>query len=385
MRVLVNLTWLVPGVVGGSEESTTAALRAVLDGAPPDLELHLAVLPAFRHAHPDLAAAVPCEVLDLDGAGKLRRVAAEQTWLATATRRVGADVVHHAGGIVPLRHPGGVVLTLHDLQPLDLPGNFSAAKRTYVRAMAGRSVRAARVTCVPSEFTRGRALELLGARADRVTVVPWSVAEPRRPGPLPAGVPAPGEGPVVLYPAITYPHKDHLTLLEAVAEVARDEPGLRLVLAGGEGPTEPQVRARMARPDLAGRVLRTGRVPAEQLEALYRRASVVCVPSRYEGFGLPALEAMARGVPVLAAAAGSLPEVVGPESLVPPGEVAAWASAVQSVLHAGREELGARVDAGLRRAAAFTPERTAAGLLAAYRAAADRTAADRTADPQPEP
>ncbi|MHB1139983.1 MAG: glycosyltransferase, partial [Microthrixaceae bacterium] len=241
-RVLVNLTWLVPGVVGGSEESTTDMLRAVLAEAPTDLQLHLAVLEPFAAAHPDLAAALPCQVLRLDGRDKRRRVLAEQTWLTATTRRLGAAVVHHAGGVVPLVHPGRVVVTIHDLQPLELARNFSVAKRTYIRTMAGRSVRAARIVCVPSEFTRSRVIDLLDADPERVVVVPWSVRPPLPAssgglGSTAAVLPAGVRAPFLLYPAITYPHKNHLVLLDAFGELARTDPDVQLVLTGGAGAT----------------------------------------------------------------------------------------------------------------------------------------------------
>ncbi len=370
--VLVNLLWLVPGVVGGSEESTTSALRALADtddGTGPDIRL--AVLGPFPEAHPDLAERFRCEVLDLDGRDKVRRVLAEQTWLARVARRLRARVVHHAGGVVPLVHPGRCVLTVHDLQPLDLPGNFSPTKRTYIRAMARRSVRAARVVAVPSRFTRDRVVGLLGADPARVELVPWSVRPPRpAPGSDAGPPPQVGGHPFLLYPAITYPHKNHLVLLDAFAELAAVEPDLRLVLCGGEAAAEAAVRERMARPDLAGRVIRTGRVPAPLLEALYRGAVAVVVPSRYEGFGLPVLEAMVRGVPVVAADAGSLPEVARPEDLVPPDDVAGWAAAMRAAARAGPAERSARVAEGRRRAARFSPERTARSLRSTYRRAA---------------
>lgn len=374
--VLVNLTWLVPGVVGGSEESVTDALRAVHAEGPDDLALHLAVLAPFAAAHPDLASAYGCSVLPLDGRNKALRVLAEQTWLARTTRRVDAAVVHHAGGVVPLVHPRRVVLTIQDLQPLDQPHNFAPAKRAYIRAMAGRSARAAQVVTVPSEFSRGRVVELLGVDPARVVVVPWFP----RPAPSPSD-PASGEPgellppavaggrPYFLYPAITYPHKNHLVLLEAFARVAASDPDVALVLTGGEAATEAEVRERIARPDLRGRVARTGRVPAATLEALYRHATAVVVPSRYEGFGLPVLEAQLRGCPVVASSAGSLPEVARPADLVDPDDVTAWAEAMHCVLRLSAPERAERVAAGRRLAAAFTPGRTAAGLLGAYRQA----------------
>jgi glycosyltransferase involved in cell wall biosynthesis len=404
LRVLVNLTWLVPGVVGGSEESTTDALRAVLEYRP-DIQPHLAVLRPFLDAHPDLAEACRCDVLDLSGANKVVRVWKDQTWLSRRTLDASPDVVHHAGGVVPLRHPGRVVVTIHDLQPLDLPANFSRVKRTYLRVMLGRSARAAEVVCVPSEFTRRRVLERLGVGADKVVVVPWSVVGlDRAAGALDAGsagsdgtgIVADGTdiaggigtdipdraagtesgGALFVYPAITYPHKNHMVLLEAFARLAAEVPDARLVLAGGEGPCEAEVRARIARPDLAGRVQRPGRVSTTEMERLYRRATAVVVPSRYEGFGLPAMEAMNRGVPVVVSAAGSLPEVVGGAGAVVapvgPDDVTGWAEAMHAVLRLDPTTRASVVAAGRDRAHAYTPKRTADALAAAYHRAGGR-------------
>ena len=386
MKVLVNLLWLVPGVVGGSEDSVTDALRAVAALDEPDLDLRLAVLSSFPAAHPDLAARFPCEVSELDGADKARRVLAEQTWLASAIRRTGAEVVHHAGGVSPLVSPAANVLTVHDLQPLDLPDNFSPTKRAYIGAMVGRSARGARVVCVPSEFTRSRVVDLLRVPADRVRVVPWYVDGDRgravghshvQPAasvppaaPVPPVAPEPMPGPYFLYPAITYPHKKHVLLIDAFALLARDDPSVSLVLTGGEGPSEERVRARIRSHGLEGRVRRTGRVSRARLETLYAGAAAVVVPSNYEGFGLPALEAMVRGCPVIAADAGSLPEVVAPGDLVDPADVTAWADAMQSVLQLSARERAARIAVGHDLAARFTPFRTATDLVSAYRRAA---------------
>ncbi len=368
--VLVNLTWLVPGVVGGSEHSLTDALRAMLERPHDDLDLHLAVLEPFAEAHPDLAAALPCHVLGLDGRDKVRRVLAEQTWLAATARRLRATVVHHAGGVMPLVHPGRVVLTIQDLQPLDLPENFTRVKRTYIRAMVGRSVRAAHTVCVPSEFSRQRVVELLGAPPDSVEVVPWFAR------PAPEQIDTSEPDPVAdrvrgrqafLYPAITYPHKDHRTLLDAFAMLAVDRPDALLVLTGGAGPEEEAVQRRIESPELRGRVLRTGRVAERTLDRLYALSAAVVVPSRYEGFGLPVLEAMARGCPVLASRAGSLPEVARAEDLVEPGDVTAWAEAMQGVLDLSVHERARRVEEGHRVVASFSPAATADGLLSAYR------------------
>jgi len=386
-RVLVNLTWLVPGVVGGSEESTTQSLRAlaeVLDATDGHgLDVHLAVLEPFPAAHPDLVERFPVRVAPLSGASRVRRVLSDQTWLASQARRIAADVVHHAGGVVPLRHPGRSVLTVHDLQPLDLPGNFSLVKRTYLRMMTARSLRAASVVVVPSEFTASRVRHHGLPGSTPLRVVPWAAPDPPV-APAAADLRVPGEvagHPVVLYPAVPYAHKEHLLLLDAFAGVLARRPGVRLVLTGGPGPLEDAVHARAERPDLAGRVLRTGRVSTAELEALYRSAALVVVPSSYEGFGLPVLEAMRRRVRVLAADAGSLPEVARPGDLVRRPGVSGWTAAMLDVLDEDPTERLAALDAAGERAAAFSPARTGRGLLDAYLQAAAAPPDGRVVDP----
>ena len=100
---------------------------------------------------------------------------------------------------------------------------------------------------------------------------------------------------MVLYPAITYPHKDHATLVEAFALVRQHHPEAVLVLTGGEGACEREVADQVDRLGLRASVRRTGRIPTADVAGLYSVASVVAVPSTYEGFGLPAAEAMAAG------------------------------------------------------------------------------------------
>ena len=366
-RVGVNLTWLVPGVVGGSEESTVAALLAVEPLlATASIDLVLFTRPALGDAHPSLVATYETVEVDAARGGKIRRIAIENTVLARATARHRIDLMHHAGGTVPLLDRQPATLTLHDLQPLDLPENFSVAKRRYLSLLLGRSARCARQIGVPSEFVRSGVIERLGADPERVHVVAWSV--PPVPVLEPSAVPdvlstyGIGER-FVLYPAITYPHKNHAVLLEAFAIAARGDVSVELVLTGGAGPTEPAVLERISQPDLAGRVHRLGRVPSRYLEALYAGAAMVAFPSRYEGFGLPVLEAMVRRTPVVVSDAGSLPELVTSDMVtVGVDDIAGWADAMQSV--SSQPQLRRTLaTAGADAANRFTPERTAASLL----------------------
>ena len=371
----INLTWLVPGEVGGSEQSTVATLMGLIDLAAADIELRLFVVPDFVQAHPEVTDAVATVVAPISGRSRPRRVVLESTWLAEQTK--GMDLVHHAGGTVPARRSAPCVLTLHDLQPLTGagtgagPATHSWTKRAYLARTVPAAVRAAGLVAVPSAFVRGTLLEQLGVADDRVVVVPHAV--PVRPAPTPVrhlvaryGI----DGPVVLYPAITYPHKDHATLLEAFDRLGRHHPEAVLVLPGGAGEAEAALQARLAGdPALAARVRRLGRVSDADLAGWLDLAAIVAVPSRYEGFGLPALEAMAAGVAVVAADSTALPEVVGDAGrLVPPGDVDAWATALGQLLASpvARDRLGGL---GRRRAAAFSPAANAQGFAELYRRA----------------
>lgn len=370
-RVGVNLLWLVPGVVGGSEDYIVRLLRSFANEGPRDLELVLFALRQFPTAHPDLAQHFRTVTAPIDGSNKPLRVAAESTWLAREVRRHRVDLVHHVGGRVPLVAPTRALVTIHDVQPLDMPHNFSAVKRMFLARALPRSARRAVLVTTPSEFVRRTVIDRLGVAPDRCQVV----SAPHRPRdevvltrdtPSVAAV-LDRATPFFVYPAITYRHKNHDTLLQAFAVLRRTHPDVTLVLTGGEGPEEPAVRARIGALGIADAVVRTGRVPRGDLDSLIDRAAALVFPSRYEGFGLPVLEAMAAGCPVIAADATSLPEVVdGAGTLVAPDDVDGWAAAMGAHLDASRDELAAR---GRHRAAMYTPAASVAALVASYRRA----------------
>lgn len=368
--VVINLLWLVPGQVGGSEQSTLATVRALAELAPPDLSIRLVGLTPLLAAHPDLAQSFPVEVLSLSGRSRPARVAAEATWLARRTR--GVDLVHHAGGTAPPRRTAPYVLTLHDLQPLERSATHSSMKRAYLASTIPPSVRRARAVAVPSEFVRQAVIERFDVAPERVVTIPHGVdlhATAATPAAALRRTHGLGEGPLVLYPAITYPHKNHTTLVEAFARVLADHPGAQLVLPGGQGGSEAEVAAAVERLGLTGSVQRLGRVSDADIAGLYAIATVVAVPSRYEGFGLPAVEAMGAGGALVAADATALPEVVGDGGLlVHPDDVEGWAQAISGLLG----DAGARqhlVAAGRRRAARYSWAANAQAFATLYRQA----------------
>lgn len=360
IRVAANLAWLVPGRVGGSEEYTVRLLGSVIEAEPPDIDLTLLGSPALFAAHPELRGV---EWVELGGPLQLRpwRIVSESTSVHRATR--DADVVHHFGGRVPARHHSCNVVTIHDLQPLQLPANFSALKRRFLGAALPRSVRAASLVLTPSQWVRSTVIDLLGAEPEAVRAVSstWdpatdsdsSVAESL------------GDGPVILYPAVTHPHKRHELLIDALSLLARETDGVTLVMTGGTGRAESTVRSAVERS--AARIVRAGRVSPAELRGLYRRADVLAFPSAYEGFGLPVLEAMRAGVPVVASAGTALTEVVGDTgTLIEGSEPAVWADALQHALARG-SVVESQVDAARIRAERWSPAVAAERLVAAWR------------------
>ena len=370
MKVGVNLCWLVPGVVGGSEEATTRALHALADRMPSDLEVVLFGLRALRGAQPELVRRFETHTLPIPGRLKPVRVLAEHTWLRAMVAAHRIDLLHDAGGTSPGRMRARRVVTIHDLQPLEIPGNFNPVRVAYLRRTVPRAAAGADRILVPSEFVRGRVAERLGTDPDRIDVVPWSVPRPTESTPIETVRARYGIiGKIVLLPAITYPHKDHVVAIRAMDHIAERHPETTLVLTGGVGPAEQAVLDEIERLDVGHRVVRTERTSGAVIASLFEHAEVVLFPSRYEGFGIPALEAMDAGVPVIVADAGALPEVVGDAGVViPPGDDVQLAVELHRIL-SDPERRATLSAAGRARAAEFSPQRTADAMVAAYRSA----------------
>ncbi len=368
ISVAVNLAWLVPGDVGGSEEYTTRLLASVLSAAPEDISLELVASKRMTQSYPWMAE-LPFRSVAGPLGNRGYRILAESTQVHRATRK--ADVVHHFGGRLPaVRNPCAIV-TIHDLQPLDLPANFSRVKRQYLSWAVQRSAAAASLICTPSEWVAQSVVERLGVDADKVRVVSstWSPQQGDATDTESLAVNGLsdrlGSAPVVLYPAATHPHKNHLVLLEAIDRLVDRGREVTLVLTGGRGRAETLVEAKLHR--LRARVLRLGRVSGSMLSALTRRADVLAFPSRYEGFGLPLLEAMHAGTPVIAGDNSAMPEVVADAGLlVGVDDPDSWADAIDEIV--ANPSVADRLSAvGRVRAEAYAPAVSARRLISAWR------------------
>ncbi len=253
----VNLLWLDPGVVGGSEEYTLSLLRAVHELDPLDLELRLFVQKSLCDHHPDLEKRFEILTAPRLPGGKAGRVVTEHTWLSRQSAAV--SLVHHAGGLIPAGSPSRPMLTILDLQPLDMPENFGVVKRNWLGRMIPRSIESASAIVTPSRFTASRVTELFGVARDRIHVVPFGLESTTRPT-----SPPPGDGPVFLYPAIAYPHKRHADLIEAFSLVRVEHSDARLILTGGEGPLTADLRAQIEAEGLESAISITGRIRARR-------------------------------------------------------------------------------------------------------------------------
>jgi glycosyltransferase involved in cell wall biosynthesis len=275
------------------------------------------------------------------------------------------DVVHGPNFVVPPARRAARVLTVHDLTAVRFPELCTDDVRAWP-ALARRAVAEGAWVHAVSSFVGDEARDHLGVPDDRLVVVPNGVSPVPE---VPAGT---GRARVahdrfVLALGTLEPRKDLPTLVRAFDAVAADDPELALVLAGADGWGAEAVHAAVEAARHGDRIVCTGWVDPYARAALLRDAAVLAFPSRYEGFGLPPLEAMSVGVPVVATAVGAVPEVVGDAAaLVPPEDPDALARALTEVL-AGADDLIAR---GRERAAGFSWDHCAEGLVALFQRAA---------------
>lgn len=275
----------------------------------------------------------------------------------------GAAVVHGPNYVVP---PTGVpsIVSVHDCWFLRNADQVSGGISLYGAALR-RSVARGAVVHVPSEHTANEVRELLGAT--RVEVLPLGAPVVDREAPLPLLEGLDGR-PYIVATATREPRKNLARLVDAFGSIAGANRDLALVLVGAEGPAQPAIDAAIARlpAGAAQRVLILPYVSDREKDGLVRGARVLAFPSLDEGWGFPALEAMALGTPVVAANAGSLPEVCGDAAvLVDPLDVDALAEGLERVL-VDTELRASLIERGAARVAAYSPASCATAFADLY-------------------
>lgn len=284
--------------------------------------------------------------------------------LPRALAQAEAAVCHAPAYTAPLWGPTPVVLTVHDVSYARRPEWYPHRRDVVRQAFYRRSaVRAARIL-TDSQFSRSEIVAAYGVPEDRIAVVPLGVSRTFTPDPA-----VPREL-IVLHVGDLHPRRNLTMLTRVVADLRRGVPelsALRLVLVGRDAGEWATIAATARECGPADMVTHVTGIHDGALADWYRRASVLAYPSFYEGFGLPLLEAMACGTPVVASATSSIPEVVGEAAVVcDPADRHAWAQALTAVLTdaTAAQQLSL---AGQRRAAGFTWASTARATAAVFR------------------
>jgi glycosyltransferase involved in cell wall biosynthesis len=312
---------------------------------------------------------LPAVTVPVNARDRVQWVLGEQTLLPVLAAHAGVDLMHSMASTAPLWGHFRRVVTVHDLIYARFPEAHSGMREKGMKVLVPLAARRSDRVIADSRSTREDLMGLLGVKAERIDVVPLGLGTVRREAPLPErDVRARlelGERRVVLSLSAKRPHKNLLALIGALARI-RSEDRPVLVLPGYPTAHEAELRSRAHELGVDDDVRFPAWVSADELEGLWAIAEAFVFPSLYEGFGLPVLEAMARGVPVACSNASSLPEVAGDAALLfDPRDESAIVGALERLL--SDQALADRLRAlGSERVREFTWERTARLTLDSY-------------------
>jgi glycosyltransferase involved in cell wall biosynthesis len=371
LAVGINAVFLEPGM-GGLETYVLALVPALL-GVDPTLRITLVCNASGRELLERQPWRADVELLTPWASRRGLRALYELGPLGVlAGRRF--DVLHSPALTAPVRTRAANVVVLADTTWFDVAdadaGGYGATVRLW-RAIVPRLARRADRVVAISEAAARDVERQLRVKPERIDVIPLGYAPGSRAAPTPEpelrerlGL---SSGPIVLNVAAKKAHKNHLRLVEALPGVRGAVPGAQLVLPGPPTPYEQRLRDAAAHLDVGDAVVFPGYVEDADLEGLYAAAAAFVFPSLNEGFGLPLLEAMARGVPIVTSSVSALPEVAGDAALlVDPTSVEEIERATVAVLT--DESLAETlVAAGRRRVEGFSWERTAEETLASWK------------------
>ena len=376
VHIGLNLIFLVPGETGGMEVAARELVPELVAAAPPGTRFTAFVNRETAESEPGpWAGLVPAVTVPVRARSRPQWVLGEQFHLPRLAARAGVDLVHSLASTAPLRGRFARVVTIHDLIYRRYPEAHAGLRTLGMRVLVPAAARRSHVVIAVSQSTRDDIVRDLGLPADRIEVVPMGLGTSVRAEALPE----PdlrrrfdlGDRPIALSVSAKRPHKNLEGLISALALMAPERRPIAVV-PGYPTWHEAELRARASRLGVDGDIRFLDWVDAGELEGLYAAAACFVFPSFYEGFGLPVLEAMARGVPVACSNRSSLPEVAADAALVfDPDSPQAIADAVETLLFDQPAAHRLR-EAGLARVSAFTWSATARGTLAAYQQALER-------------
>ena len=372
-HVGLNLIFLVPGETGGMEVAARELIPALIAAAPEVRFTAFVNREAAAAKDGPWGELLPVVTVPVNARNRVQWVRGEQMLLPRLAAREGVDLVHSLASTAPAWGRFRRVVTVHDLIYARFPEAHAGIRDLGMRVLVPLAVRRSDRVIVDSKSTRRDLVELLGTPAERIDVVPLGVGTVRRCEPMAEhelrGRLDLGERRIALSLSAKRPHKNLLALLGALARIPAERRPL-LVLPGYRTAHEAELRERARAVGVQEDVRFHDWLSGEEFEGLWQISEAFVYPSLYEGFGLPVLEAMARGVPVACSNASSLPEVAGDAALqFDPRDERAIASALERLLsdrdddRAEVERLRAR---GLERAREFTWERTARLTLESY-------------------
>jgi glycosyltransferase involved in cell wall biosynthesis len=372
-HIALNLIFLVPGETGGMEIAARELIPALVAAAPDGMRFTAFVnREASQVSHAgvtDLRQQLPVVMVPVRARRRVQWVLGEQTLLPLLAARAKVDLVHSLASTAPLWGRFRRVVTIHDLIYARYPEAHAGMRGRAMRVLVPAAARRSHRVIADSLSTRDDLIELLALPAERIDVVPLGVGAVYRAEPL-------GEGDVrgnlrlagrrvVLSLSAKRPHKNLLALIGALARIPAEQRPV-LVLAGYPTEHEAQLRERARALGVDDDVRFPAWLSDAEVEGLWAISDAFVFPSFYEGFGLPVLEAMARGVPVACSNASSLPEVAGEAALLfDPRDEQAIADALARLLQDGALAERLRI-AGRERAREFTWERTARATIDSY-------------------
>ncbi|MDD4869618.1 MAG: glycosyltransferase family 1 protein [Kiritimatiellae bacterium] len=375
MKVGVNTLFLVPGEVGGTETYLRQTLLAMAEYFP---EVHLVLFTNCENdsvLKNDLARfkQVSFDLLNFAASNRYTRIIREQMELPGRVKWSGADVLWSPGYTAPFFSSCPQIVTIPDMQYKTFPQDLTFLARFVTNVLVNMAVRRCRRIFAISNFAKGEISKYTGVDEAKIDVT-YLAADPVFGKPIPfeerrsqLSSFMPMDKPYILSVANTYPHKNMHMLMRVFGTIMKDIPH-NLVVVGNPRLGEAEYRNALDSISDKSRVIRLQKLSIQQLVSLYQGCDLFAFPSLYEGFGLPVLEAMLAGVPVVTTKLASIPEVGGDCVFYADcHDVREFGVVIRKVLNMTLEEKRQWCEKAVSRAMSFSWKATADGMLRSFR------------------